>query len=698
MKRQLKTASAVLLAVAVLGLFAAAFAKEAPPAPDKIKKLTFPGYKEFALKNGMELLVVEHHEQPMVSLYFVFKTGSALDPKGKESLASFTIDQLNKGTKTRTALQLAEWIESVGGSVGAFSASDYSAITVSILSEYIDVAYQYLQDVVMNPVFPEDELETIRERTKTALELELSQPSAMAQRHFDEIVYGDHPYGKKPTAETVKSITRDDMVDFYKKNCVANNILVSAVGDVKAGDVKKAVEKYFGAMQPGTPGQSVYTDPSRLEKTKIFLYHRPGAVQTEIYIGHLGVKADNPDWPALRVGNRVLGGGSDARLFMNIREDKGWTYGAYSSFSKERDYGYFQAYAAVRTEVTDSALTEFMKEIKRIQTEPVSDADLTNAKNYLVGNFPLQIETPDQIAQQIVEAKMLGLGKQYLETYRDRTAAVTVADVSAAMGKYVDSGKCAIVLVGDALSIKDKVEPFGEVALFDIAGAPLSYAALAVTPVDYQYDTSKLGGFKGTYALNVQTMAIGDMNVTIDRKKDQGGEETIQVVTSLSGMVSLNEEMAFRAADLSPVSYKRTMQVGPRSMGAELAFDGAKCTGKVTSMESGEPKDISVDLVKGTILDASIEYAVSSLPLAVKTTYRFPVVDTQSGSLGNIDVEVLEEVEVKTPAGSFMTYKLKVKRAEGESILYLGKDAPHFMVKQEVPSQQMIIELKSKSK
>lgn len=697
MKRHFGKVLAVLLAVAVLGLSAAAFAKETPPPPDKIKKLTFPGYKEFVLKNGMEVLVVEHHEQPMVSLYFVFKTGSALDPKGKESLSSFTIDQINKGTKTKTALQLAEWIESVGGSVGAFSQAEFSAITVSILSEYIDVAYEYLQDVVMNPTFPEEELEIIRERTKTGLELELSQPSAMAQRHFDEVVYGAHPYGKKATVESVTSITRDEMVAFYQKNCVANNVLVGVVGDVKTGDVKKAIEKYFGGMQPGTLDQVVYPEPPKLDKTKILLYHRPGAVQTEVYIGHLGMKANNPDWPAVRVGNRILGGGSDARLFMNIREDKGWTYGAYSSFSRERDYGYFQAHAAVRTEVTDSAVTEFMKEIKRIKTEPVSEADLTNAKNYLVGNFPIQIETPDQIASQIVEYKMLGLGKKDLETYRDKTAAVTVADVTAAMDKYLQPENTYIVLVGDAMAVKDKVSAIADVELYDIAGAPLSFAALAVTPVEYQYDTSKLGGFKGTYALNVQTMAIGDMIVTIERK-NEGGEEVIQVATTLSGMVSLNEEMAFHAADLSPISYKRTMQLGPRSMGAELAFTDTKCSGKVTSMESPEPKDVNVDLVKGTILDSSVEYAVSSLPLAVATTYRFPAVDTQSGGLSNVDVEVLEEVEVKTPAGSFMTYKIKVKRSDGEAFLYLGKDAPHFLVKQEVPAQQMTIELKAMSK
>jgi predicted Zn-dependent peptidase len=698
MKRPFKIMLTAALVIAVFSLAAASYAKETPPPPEKMQKLSFPGYKEFTLKNGIELLVVEHHEQPMVSIYFVVKTGAAVDPEEKESLASFTIDQLNKGTKTRSALQLADWIESVGGSVGSASRNEFSAIDISILSDYTDVAFQYLQDVVMNPTFPEDELEIIRERSKTALELELSNPGQMAQRHFEEVIYGQHPYGKHATVTSVTGITRDDLVAFYQKNFVANNVLIGLVGDVKAGDAKKAIEKYFGGLKPGTPDQIVYSAPAEHSKMKIYLYHRPGAVQTEVYIGELGIKASNPDWPAVRVGNRILGGGSDARLFMNIREDKGWTYGAYSSFSRERDFGYFQAHAAVRTEVTDSTVNEVLKEIVRIKTEPVSQEDLDNAKNYLVGNFPIQIETPDQIAEQIVEYKMMGLKKEDLETYRDRTAKVTVADVTAAMNKYLTPDKLSIILVGDALAIKEKLDPIAEVELFDIAGAALSFETLSIAPVDYHYDTSMLRILKATYTLNVQTMALGDMNVSVEKKKGDGGEELIQVATSLEGMVSLNEEMAFRASNLSPVSYKRKFQMGPRTMDANLSFAGAKCTGKVSSMDSTEPKDVNFDLVDGTILDGAIEYAVSSLPLAVNTEYRFPTVDSQSGGLQNVDVQVVEEVEVKTPAGSFMTYKIKVKRPEGEAFIYLGKDSPRFMVKQEVPAQAMTIELKQIAK
>lgn len=697
MRRHIKNALAVISAVAVLGLAAAPWAQEAPPPPEKMKKLTFPSYKEGTLKNGMELIVVEHHEQPLVTIYLVFKAGDALDPKGKESLASFTIDQLNKGTKSKSALELAQWIESVGGSVSSFSDSDYSAINISILSEYIDIAYQYLQDIVTNPTFPEDELEVTRERIKTALELERSNPEAMAARHFGSIVYGDHPYGKNATAETVVKITPDDVRAFYEKNYVPNNMILGVVGDAKWGDVKKAAEKYFGALASGEPEVPVYAEPAGLSKTEIFLYHRPGAVQSAIGIGHVAMKAGDPDWPAVTVGNRILGGGSDARLFMNLREDKGWTYGAYSSFVREKDYGYFQARAAVRTEVTDSAVTEFMKEIERIKTEPVPAEDLDNAKAYLVGNFPLQIETPEQIAGRVVQYKILGLGKKEMETYRDKIAAVTAEDVSSAMDRHVDPSRSYIVVVGDAVAVHDALAKIAPVKLFDIDGVPVTYASLAVRPVDYAYDTSKLRDMKATYSLVVQTMAIGDLNVSLEKKKGEGGEEIIHVTSSVGGMITLNQDMTFRASDLAPLSFKSVFEAMGQSMKTDVAYTESKCKGTHKGARDSEAKDVDIDLIDGVILNDAVEFAVASLPLESGATWRFPTVDVESGKLQNVDVEVLEETALKTPAGDYDTFKVKVTNPEAEAFLYLSKEAPHFLVKQEVPSQSLVLELKQLS-
>ena len=586
-----------LLVVLVTGITTAPqAAKQAPPAPEPMKKLAFPAYSEMKLKNGLEVVVVEHHEQPVASVWLAFKAGSTLDPEGKSSLASFTGSQLNKGTKTRDSKRLAEWIESVGGNVSVNTDEDDTVITISLLSEYLPTAYEYLADIVLNPTFPPDELEEERKRAITGIEFEKSDPNAMADRHFHEIVYGKHPYAIRPTTETVEDVTREDVVAFHTRNFVPNNALIFVVGDVTRKQVKKDVEKYFGAWKAGTPDQPKYPAPPERTARNISLYHRPGSVQTNVYIGHLGLKPTDPDWPAVTVANRVLGGGASGRLFMNIREDKGWTYGAYSNWTKPVDAGFFRATANCRTEVTDSTLTEMLAEVRRIADEPVGTEELNSAKSYLVGNFPTTIETPSQIAAQIGQVKLLGLDKSYLENYRKDIAKVTVADAQAAMKKHLHPDRLAIVLVGDAVAIKDKVAPIASVALYDIEGNPLSLDDLAVQGTDFDYDTSSLKNTTATYAVKYQEMNLGDMNVSLQKKgADFASSSTI------TGMIAMKEEMTF-GGDFEPKSYSFSMAAGPQNMSAQLMFSNGKATGRVEGGKDGG-KDVDVVLVEGAILE-----------------------------------------------------------------------------------------------
>ncbi|MCZ6766509.1 MAG: pitrilysin family protein, partial [bacterium] len=546
------------------------------------------------------------------------------------------------------------------------------------------------QDILMNPIFPTDELELVRKQFKTGLEFELSDPGAMARRHMRTLIYGDHPYSKQTTLESVEAITQQDVVEFHARNYVPNNVLFGVVGDVKWKDVRKKLGNAFAGWQRGTPDRIEYTRAPEAGPTEIYIYHRPTAVQTEIHIGHLGLKPTNPDWPALTVGTRILGVGSDSRLYQNIRETKGWTYRVRSFYAKEKDVGFFTVFSPVRTEVTDSTLTELMSELNRITTEPVTAEELEHAKSYLIGNFPLTIETPDQIVAQVGENKLFGIEKDALETYRERVAAVTIDDVSRVMKKYLHADNAYIVLVGDATEIQDKVAGVANVNLFDIAGEPLSLSSLAVEPVDYQYDTAGLKSMKATYSLTAQQMNIGDLNVTMEKEQD-----IMRVSSSIVGMISMEETIAFRLADLSPISLKRTMQMGPQTMGADLTFTDAGCTGTVQTMGSTEPKEVTFALVDGTILDSTLEYAITCLPLDVNKEYRFPVVDSQSGSMQTVSVVVMELLDIETPAGSFSTYKVKIMRPDGEAYYYFGKESPHILVKQEVPSQGLTIVLKT---
>ena len=663
-------------------------AKEAAPAPGPLKKLAFPAYSEMTTKNGLQVVVVEHHEQPVASIWLAIKAGSVLDPEGKSSLASYTASLINKGTKDKDAKKLSEWIESVGGTFSASADKDETILTISVLSEYLPTAYQYLADVILNPTFPEDEFKEEQKRAKTNIEFEKSDPDAMAGRHFDEVVYGNHPYAIHPTTESVEAVTRDDIAAFHKKNYVPNNALLFVVGDVKKGDVKKDVEKYLGTWQQGTPDVANYAASPERTAQNIALYHRPGSVQTNIIVGQLGLKPTDPDWPAVAVANRILGGGPNGRLFMDLREKHGWTYGAYSSFTKEKDRGLFSADASCRTEVTDSALTAMIANIKRIASEPVTDAELEGAKSYIVGNFPTTIETPAQIAAQVGQVKLLGLDKSYLENYRKQVSMVTKADVEAAMKKHLQPESMAIVLVGDAAAIKSKVDPIAAVAVYDIEGTPMSLDEVSVQGTDFDYDTSKLKNMTGTYSVKYQEMNLGDMNVTLEKKGNDFASSS-----NITGMIQLNESMTF-GSEFEPRAYKFSMAAGPQNASADISFDGGVAKGHVEGGKEG-PKDISVSLVKGAILKSTVDVLISTLALETGKTYKFPVIDAQSGTMENLTIEVTGEQDLMVPAGNFATYKVKVKSGDGEQIMYVRKDLPHVLVKQEVPAQGLNIELKS---
>jgi len=679
----------VMVAALVVFGASAIFAKEQPPEPEKMKKLSFPDFKEFTLDNGLDVTVVEHHEQPVASLWLAIRAGQTLDPAGKSSVADFMAAMLNKGTKDKNSDELAEWIESVGGEFNANASEDFTVCTITLLSEYLDTAYQYLADILMNSTFPEDELETERKRMRTGLEFQLSDPNSMADRHFNEVVYGHHPYAVQPTPETVDAVTRDDLVAFYEKDFVANNALMFVVGDVKEKDVRKDVKKYFGKWRKGEPDKVEYPEPPERTAKNISLYHRPGSVQSNLYVGHIGLRPNNPDWPKINVANRILGGGATGRLFMDLREDKGWTYGAYSNFSQRVDVGYFRATANVRTEVTDSALTEILTLVDDMVEKPVSQKELDDAKSYLIGNFPTTIETPSQIAGEIGRVKMLGLDESYLEDYRKKIAKVTVADVQETMQKYMHPDRMAMIVVGDANEVMDKIEPIASVNLYDIEGNEMSRDELAVQGTDYAYDTSSLKGWKATYSVKIQdAMELGDMNVDFKRKGDQ-----FEAQAAIDGMIKLDESTAF-GNSFEPMGYSFHMNAGPQVMKAEYMFEGNKAMGSVEGGPGG-PKEYEVEMVQGTVMAGAIEYVIATLPLGETKEYRFPVLDAQSGAMENYRIEVVGEEDILVPAGSFATYKVKIKRSEGDLLMYCMKDAPHVVVMQEIPSQQLKFELKN---
>jgi zinc protease len=454
--------------------------RSAPPPSLASRPLEFPGFRETQLANGMSVVIVEQAVQPIASVSLYVRSGAAVDPAAQIGRAEMTANLLTKGTTTRTANQISEAIEGIGGSLSAGAGSDWVTVSATVLAEHLPLAFELLSDVALNPTFPEDELELARRRTLSGLQAALAQPGELARRRFIREVYGpQHPYGTAPTMGTVQAIQRDDLIRFHREHFSAGNAMLVVAGAIGADDVERLARQHFGAWQAGARPALTWTAPPPREQTRIYLVHRPGTVQSNILIGHLGIRPDNPDFFPLQVLNRIVGGGTDARLFQILREEKGWTYGAYSRLTRPMDVGFFQASAEVRTEVTDSAVAEMLLQLRRVREEAVPAAEFESARAFLAGSFPLRIETPGQIASQIAQARLLGLPIEDVTRYRERIMAVTPQDVQRVARDYILPERAAVVVVGDARHIRAGLEAIAPVVLYDAEGEPLEMPSAA---------------------------------------------------------------------------------------------------------------------------------------------------------------------------------------------------------------------------
>lgn len=470
-------------ALLALGAALPAAAQQQPPAPLPAQPVRFPAYSETTLPNGLRLLVVENHALPVANLDLYVRSGNAADPQDKPGLAQMTAALLDKGSPTRTAVQIAEAVEGVGGSMGAFSGADNMTLSVGVLSDQLPLAFELLSDAALRPAFPEAELETSRAQQVAGLRASLGQPATLATRMFERQVYGPaHPYGRHRTPATVGALTRDDVVAFHRMHFVPSNALLVVSGDVTPAQAQEMAGRWLGEWRGGAAPADAFTPPPARTRPEIFLVHRPGSVQSSIYVGHPALAADDPDYYAVQVLNMVLGASGDSRLEEVLRGAHGWTYGARSRFNRVLGGGTYLASTDVRVAVTDSALAELLVQLNRIRGEAVPQAELDRAKSYLVESFPGSVETPQAAAATLANTRLLGLPAEHLTSYPQRIAAVTVADVQRVAGEYLQPGRAVIVVVGDATQVLERLRPIAPVSLFNVEGAPLDPASLQTPP------------------------------------------------------------------------------------------------------------------------------------------------------------------------------------------------------------------------
>jgi zinc protease len=572
-----KLVSIVCALTIISGVFAQTLDRSKKPAAGAAPEIKLGKIETFTLENGMKVFVVENHKLPKVAYSLTLDVDPVLEGE-MSGYISTTGELIGRGTANMTKQKIDEEIDFIGATLNTYSGGAYG----SSLKKHQDKLLAIMSDVIMNADFKQDELDKIKKQTKSGIESEKDSPDAIAGNVKSVLLYGNkHPYGEITTEETVDNITLEKCKEYYTTYFRPNVAYMAVVGDITLEEAKKNVEKYFGTWKKGEVPTNKYRTPAAPAKTQVAFVHKEGSTQSVINITYpISMKHNSPDALKARIMNDILGGGMTGRLFMNLREGHGFTYGAYSRISANELVGNFNANAKVRNEVTDSSLVEFMAELNRIVKEKVTEEDLQSVKNKMTGTFAYTLQDPQTIARFAINTERYNLPADYYATYLKQIAAVTVDEIQAMAKKYIKPDNALILIVGDK-AVADKAASFSadkKVSFYDNEGNDFVEALKAVP--------------EGMTAANVLDKAIEakygmPAGKSLDKKLKKIKDITIKMSASVQG-----QSISITRYNKMPNKYAMSITMGPMVI-QKQTFDGVK--GKMSGMQGN--KDIEgVDL------------------------------------------------------------------------------------------------------
>ena len=488
-----RTAGAAIVTSAALAIFAgllqpgAAFAqgqdKSAPansmqklgraPVNKEILRVQLPRPTVVKLKNGLTIVLEEDHKLPTIAFTMWIRPGQLADPSELPGLAAFTAGMLREGTEKRTSEQIASDVDSLGATLEASSRFGVSYTSVNAAGLITDTAkiLDLMSDVVLHPSFPAGELAKYKQSEGASLEQRLSNPQFLGQQGFKRVIYGDTPMAlASTTKESIEKIGVEDLKRFHEKHYVPGNAILGVTGDFTASEMRATIEKYFGAWMGAAEAPEKFAAAVTPESTKITLVDRPASVQTYIIVGDRAIRRTDPEYYGLDVMNQVLGGGPQARLFLDLREEHSLTYGAYSRFNAEIYPGDWLAFAPVRTPVTGDAMERFLYEFKKINNEPVPQGEMDDAHRAIIASFAISLEQPREILNDWLTVQYYGLPVDYWDKYPDHIAGIDAAGVQASAKKFVDLDHLQWICVGDRKEIEGVLKKYGTVSVVDVTG------------------------------------------------------------------------------------------------------------------------------------------------------------------------------------------------------------------------------------
>lgn len=545
-----------------------------PPAPLALKAIQLPTTYQTTLSNGLALVIVEDKRLPLMSYRLAFRTGDAHDPQELPGLTDMMAGLLTEGTQSHSSREIAEEVERLGATLHAGAGSDYTTVAASSLSVFGDKILELMAEVTLQPSFPENEVELRKQNLKESLKQQRAQPAFLANEMVSRVMFGEHPYHViSPSPESIDAMTRAGLIAFHQSRFIPNNAVFIVVGDVQRDAIITRVEQLFGSWQRGVAATDEFPAPPAHRERVAYLVDRAGSAQSNIVIANSGIMRTSPDYLPLLLMHTVLGATASSRLFMNLREEKGYTYGAYSNLDARRTAGTFRATAEVRTPVTGDSLKEFFYELEKIRSEPVSEKEITDAKSYLTGVFPIRLETQEGVIDQLVQIKMLGLPDNYLETYRDRIQSVTVDQIQSVALRYVKPDEASLVIVGDGKQVVEQLKPYADtIEFYNTAGKRKE-----MSPANGQADKAADNGLGGTWTLEIQTPFGQEIPATLTLIERDG---------ALSGKV----ESEMGSGDVSNVG----VDVNQFHATISIEMDGHKVEASINGM-------LEADRIEGSI-------------------------------------------------------------------------------------------------
>jgi zinc protease len=547
------------------------------PAPLPPQPIIIPTARETVLSNGLSVVVVEDSRLPLVSYRLALRVGTAYDPPKLPGLTDLLAGLLPEGTESRTSRELADEVARVGASLSAGANSDYTIVAASALTQFSEEILDLMAEVIQQPSFPESEVELAKQNTKESLRQQRAQPSFLATEMVCRVVFGDHPYSVvAPTRESIDLSTRNDFVSFHRKSFVPNNAVFIVVGDVRYDDVVNRLSSLFSTWNRGEELATQFPAPPVRTKRTAYLVDRPGSAQSNIVIANGGITRTSNDYFPMLLMHTVFGATASSRLFMNLREEKGYTYGAYSNLDARRTAGTFRSTAEVRTPVTGDSLKEFFYELNRIRNEPVSEKEINDAKSYLTGVFPIRLETQEGLIDQLVQIKMLNLPADYLETYRENVQAVTINDIQRVAQAYVRPDEAALIVVGDGTAVLDQIRPFCEdIETYNTSGKRKEESTKSVNAQD----------IIGAWTIEVESPFGQSIPATLSIAGDGGGL-TATIASEMGdadlGLIELHHNGFQKATSIDMDGHSVPIEVSAR-------FEGQQTEGTIIMQDASMP-------------------------------------------------------------------------------------------------------------